>query len=636
MEMTRSHSPTKVHVDATFPSKPRDHRGAARLRMRTVSDWKGAGRCSKAMRRACTQARRLATQLGAPGRRWLAADAHGMAVATTRLVRPDGAWKRDFPRAIVCKALRVPEEAVVDRSRGENRTQELSKSALARMKVRQLRGLLDGMGLDSSGLKAELVERVWQHKERLMDRIQTREKGQPSRTDGADPTGGTAAKEQVDPAASGAKHLKPASKAQERSQGTPSNADSKADNPTGMELFFLGTSSGAPTTHRNVSCVALRLHTRVWLFDCGEATQSQILRAPLRQGKIEKIFITHLHGDHIFGLPGMLCTISNARHGGVDEELDIAKEPVKIYGPPGIQDFVVTALKVSQTKLIMPVEIYEYSLTSPASSRDLGKLLPIGRNGKIKVGKIYPSNGHPGILRGANGRLSWQGPDPPSWRVVGGDQDMVVNAGALRHRVACFGYVIQENDQPGRLDPNACEALGLPPGPLYKDLKNGLPVTMPDGRIISPEQVVGAPRPGRKVVVLGDTCDSRAIAPLARNADVLVHECTFSDEMKEKALIAGHSTASMAGEFARKIDAEQVILTHFSARYKIRRDMGSSRNGSEEEDDDLHAIPMLIKQARRAYQGRNVVAAHDFFHWKIPRKEANTIHDRIHSDVDAA
>lgn len=575
-------------------------------------------------------------QLLAPERRGLAADVHGLAVATARVVRPDGSWRRKIPRAIVCHSLRVSEETLASRNGREERKLELSKSALGRLKVQQLRGLLQGMGLDSSGLKAELVEKVWRNRENLMDCIQTEERGSGRETNEPGPTDVISATQQVDPPGSKSRHPTPASIPQDHTSSTSTKDNANPDNPTGMELYFLGTSSGAPTTHRNVSCVALRLHTRIWLFDCGEATQSQILRTPLRQGKIEKIFITHLHGDHIFGLPGMLCTISNARHGGVDEELEIAKEPVKIYGPPGIQDFVLTALKVSQTKLIMPLEIYEYSLNTPASTRDMGKLVPITRNGKIKVGKIYPGNGHPGISRGANGILSWQGSDPPSWSVVSGDQDMVVTAGALRHRVACFGYVVQENDQPGRLDPDTCIALGLPPGPLYKDLKNGIPVKTPAGTVITPEQVVGAPRPGRKVVVLGDTCDSRAIAPFARNADVLVHECTFSDEMREKALIAGHSTASMAGQFGRNINAGQIILTHFSARYKIRRGAGSMKNGKEEEDDDVHAIPMLIKQARQAYQGRNVVAAHDFFHWKIPRKEVNTIHSRIDPGADAA
>lgn len=275
-----------------------------------------------------------------------------------------------------------------------------------------------------------------------------------------------------------------------------------------MKLTFLGTSAGTPTRARNVSSVAMQLPQRsaLWLFDCGEGTQHQILRTPLRLSQLERIFFTHLHGDHLFGLVGLLATRSpqSAEH-----------TPVTLCGPAGLEEFVRVSLRVSQTQLTYPVH---FEVVTPQWSYE--------------------------------------------------DETMCVTCRPLAHRIPAFGYAIHEKDQAGRFDVERAQALGIPPGPLYGKLKNGETVTLPDGRTIHGAELVGPTKRGRKVVICGDTFYTKNAVELAQAADLLVHEATYLEEDRELAERAQHATATMAARVAREANANTLVLTHFSPRYE--------------------------------------------------------------------
>lgn len=274
-----------------------------------------------------------------------------------------------------------------------------------------------------------------------------------------------------------------------------------------MDLYFLGTGGGVPSKERNVTSVALRMlpeRGAIWLFDCGEATQQQILRSPIKLSKLEKIFVTHLHGDHIYGLPGLLASRSF-------QEDEAA---ITIYGPKGIRSFVETALNVSGTHLRYPLEIVE-----------------------ISEGIVYE------------------------------DKHLVVKAAELKHGIQSYGYQVTEHDSPGALDAERLKADGVQPGPLYKQLKNGESVKLDDGRTINGNDYLGSPKRGKRVVVLGDTRPVEPAVTLAQNADVLVHEATFMDKDSDRAHRYFHSTAVQAAKIARNAEASALILTHISSRY---------------------------------------------------------------------
>ncbi|GGI98620.1 ribonuclease Z [Alicyclobacillus cellulosilyticus] len=273
-----------------------------------------------------------------------------------------------------------------------------------------------------------------------------------------------------------------------------------------MDVYFLGTGAGVPSPRRNVSALALRLdgpRGGIWLFDCGEGTQHQVLASPLKLSRLEKVFITHLHGDHIFGLPGLLATRSSQ-----------TDAPLTLYGPPGLCAFVRDALAASGTWLAYPMEVME-----------------------IKEGMVCQ------------------------------DASYRVEAARLDHGVPCFGYRITEQERPGRLRVEDLARLGVPPGPVYGRLKRGERIELPDGRTLDGRDLVDPPRPGRAVAVLGDTRPCTASMDLARGADLLVHEATFADAHADLAHRYGHSTARQAALIARAAGAMNLVLTHISPRY---------------------------------------------------------------------
>ncbi|WP_092878323.1 ribonuclease Z [Izhakiella capsodis] len=274
-----------------------------------------------------------------------------------------------------------------------------------------------------------------------------------------------------------------------------------------MELQFLGTGAGMPSRERNVTSIALNLPERPvsWLFDCGEGTQHQILRTTIKPGRIEKIFITHLHGDHIFGLPGFLTSRS----------MNDSKGPLTLYGPPGIRSFVETTLSLSGSWVSFPMEIVE-----------------------ISAGTVY---------------------DDEFYRVI---------AGPMNHPVECYGYRIEQKDKPGALDAGRLAADGVPRGPWFHDIKQGRQVVLDDGRLINGWDYVLPGTKGKTLTIFGDTSPGNAALTLAKGADLMVHEATLEAAMEQKANSRGHSSTVQAAEVARQAGARRLIITHLSSRYQ--------------------------------------------------------------------
>lgn len=294
-----------------------------------------------------------------------------------------------------------------------------------------------------------------------------------------------------------------------RSGGYRLHQVDRIDNPplaSNVQITFLGTSSGVPTRSRNVSSIALNLPQRaeVWLFDCGEATQHQLLRCDVKISQIRRIFVTHLHGDHIFGLMGLLATYGMA---GSPDRIDI-------YGPNGLGEYLRACQKYSYTHFNYPLKVHI-----------------------IEPGIVYQ------------------------------ETDFTVTCIPLKHKVPAFGYRVSETDRSGRFNLEKAKELGIPSGPIYGKLKNGQTVILPDGRTIHGRDLCGANEVGRKFVYCTDTvyCDNSV--ELARDTDVLVHESTFAHEDADMAFDRLHSTATMAAQVALGAGAKELILTHFSPRY---------------------------------------------------------------------
>lgn len=274
-----------------------------------------------------------------------------------------------------------------------------------------------------------------------------------------------------------------------------------------MDVFFLGTGAGMPAKLRNVTSIALKLleeRGAIWLFDCGEATQHQILHTSIKPRRIEKIFITHLHGDHIYGLPGLLS--SRSFQGGESE--------VELYGPKGIREFVDISLSVSQTYLKYPLKIIE-----------------------IEDGVIFE------------------------------DEEFKVEAKLLEHGIPSYGFRVIEKDRPGTLLANKLMEAGIQPGPLYKKIKNGESVKLENGSVIKPGAFLGPAQKGRIVTILGDTRLCEAAIQLAKDADLLVHEATFSNGEEKLAYDYYHSTTAQAAHVAKAAGVKKLCLTHISSRY---------------------------------------------------------------------
>jgi len=273
-----------------------------------------------------------------------------------------------------------------------------------------------------------------------------------------------------------------------------------------VQITFLGTSSGVPTKSRNVSSVALRLPQRaeLWLFDCGEGTQHQILRSELKISQLSRIFVTHMHGDHIFGLMGLLASCGLA--GNVDK--------IDIYGPPGLNEYLQAASRYSHTHFSYPIKVHT-----------------------VQPGVIYE------------------------------DEEFTVTCGLLHHRITAFGYRVAEKDRTGRFDIDKARSLEIPSGPIYGKLKRGETDTLEDGRVINGSELCGPIEIGRKIAYCTDTVYCDGAVQLAIDADVLIHEATFAHQDSDMAFQRLHSTTTMAAQTAYGAGVHKLIMTHFSPRY---------------------------------------------------------------------
>jgi ribonuclease Z len=290
-----------------------------------------------------------------------------------------------------------------------------------------------------------------------------------------------------------------------------------------LSLRFLGTAASRPTVERNVAALAVIREGETLLFDCGEGTQRQMMRYHVSFAVADVLF-THFHADHVIGIIGLLRTMA----------LQGRTEAIRLYGPRGATRVLRRAEQFGYDRLGFPIEITE-----------LDPDQPLRRNGY----ELIP---------------------------------FAVD----HHGSASLGYALVEETRKGRFNPDLAREMGIPEGPLWGQIHRGNAVTLPDGRHIEPSVLVGPTRPGRRIVITGDTRPSAATTEMARNADLLVHEATFGDEEAARAIETGHSTAREAAMVARDADARRLVLTHISARY--------SRDASDLEREARQVFPNVI------------------------------------------
>ena len=273
---------------------------------------------------------------------------------------------------------------------------------------------------------------------------------------------------------------------------------------TQLSVVFLGTGGSWPTVNRNVSCTAIKRGSEVLLFDCGEGSQRQIQQSSISYMQIHHIFITHFHGDHFLGLPGLMQTM----------QLNDREKPVHIYGPKGINELATQLLHLGYFRPAFPVIIHE-----------------VHSDDEITF------------------------------------DDYTVSALKVPHNVPTLAYCFKEKMRPGKFNKPQALKLGIPEGPLFSKLQKGQTITLKDGTSISPEMVLGPPRRGRKIVISGDTTSCTEMIAFASGADLLVHEATFDSELEDIAVDYGHTTARQAATIAKKAKVKKVYLTHISPRY---------------------------------------------------------------------
>ena len=271
-----------------------------------------------------------------------------------------------------------------------------------------------------------------------------------------------------------------------------------------MELVFLGTGGAQPTLERSTTCICLVRDGEILMFDAGEGAQISYLKSGLGWNKKMKIFVTHLHGDHCIGILGFLQTMT----------LQNRTEPIEIYGPEGIEEFIAANTKVMNFGLSFPV-----------------------------------------LITAVNEGL------------VVSEEKYEVYACEAEHSVPTRSFLFEEKEKPGIFYPEKAISLGIPKGELWHQLQQGKEVVI-ENKSIKPSEVMGPNVPGKKIGISGDTRPTKKLEVFFKNCDYLVFDSTFSDELKEKAVESCHSTAKEAATFAKNASVSNLILTHFSARYK--------------------------------------------------------------------
>jgi ribonuclease Z len=272
-----------------------------------------------------------------------------------------------------------------------------------------------------------------------------------------------------------------------------------------IRVVFLGTAGSIPTPKRSLPAVLIKRENEHLMFDAGEGVQKQMIIAKTGFNKNMKIFITHMHGDHVLGLPGLMQTMA----------LLDRQKPLHIYGPPGIAQFLENIRETVQFVLTYPVEIREI----------------------VKTGSVCT------------------------------EEEYEIRAEKSDHSIAGLVYALIEKPRPGRFHPERAKALNIAEGILWSKLQKGEKIKLPTGRIVRPEEVMGSSRQGRKIVYTGDTRPFENLVKLAMKADLLIHDSTLGDDLEERAKEDGHSTPSQAAKTAKKAKVKKLVLTHISARY---------------------------------------------------------------------
>ncbi len=303
-----------------------------------------------------------------------------------------------------------------------------------------------------------------------------------------------------------------------------------------MKLIFLGTSGSVPTPSRNLPAIAVKRGRELLLFDCGEGTQSQMARVGLSPLKLDAIFITHLHGDHFLGLAGLVQTMSLM---GRERKLEICC-------PKGEGGRIESYLQIPHYTITFEVEVSELEAGEELERRN--------------------------------------------YRILTSD---------VNHSVPSIAYALVEDKRPGRFYPDKAIALGVKAGPDFSRLQAGQTIKLSNGKAVKPEQVMGPSRPGRKIVYAGDTRPCKHVIELARDADVLIHDCTLANELLERAIESGHSTPQEAAEVAKNAGVKQLVLVHISPRYV---------------DDSV-----LLKEAQQVFP--NVIVARDMMELEVQPRD---------------
>jgi ribonuclease Z len=293
-----------------------------------------------------------------------------------------------------------------------------------------------------------------------------------------------------------------------------------------MRVIFLGTSASIPTKSRSLPSIMIIRDGEQFLFDCGEGTQRQVVKAGLGLRKRLKIFITHMHADHVLGLAGILMSLSLAGR----------QVPLEVYGPSKLQPFIEHVKELFNFNPPFDVMVH-----------------------RVSEGTVYQGRG---------------------FKIV---------AFKVKHVAESYGYALVEDLRPGRFDSKKAKELGIPKGPLWKALQEGKTVVI-GGREIKPEDVLGPPRRGLKIVYSGDTAPTRDVVEASKSADLLIHEATFDDTLQDRATNELHTTAGQAASIALEANVKRLALTHISPRY---------------EDPSL-----LLFQAKKIFE--NTIIAEDF------------------------
>ncbi|MCK5110326.1 MAG: MBL fold metallo-hydrolase [Arcobacteraceae bacterium] len=325
-----------------------------------------------------------------------------------------------------------------------------------------------------------------------------------------------------------------------------------------MTITFFGTSAGKPTKQRNLSAIALRYEQKNewYLIDCGEATQHQIMKSDYRLGKLTKIFITHLHGDHCYGLPGLLSS----------RIMENISTPLEIYGPKGIKEYLENIKKLTKIKLLDYTEIIEICDKSDSTS-------------------CHEDNG-------------------TKFNFDTFDVEVI----SLDHGITTFAYCFFEHISNGSIDVKGLESIGIMSGKIYGDLKKGKTVLLNDGTKIEPKEFLLEPIRGRRVIIAGDNCKPDILGDRLNNLDLLVHEATFTQEvfenLEEK---VKHTTAKQLAIAAQNGGVKNLIATHISPRY--------IKNPAKLQND----INLLDKEIEKYFKG-NYFIANDFDAFLLDRK----------------